>query len=54
MHLKQVLDHERHITKLIHELYEVAVEEKDYALQTFAALVLLMSRLKKRKMQRGS
>ena len=31
---EQVLDHERHITKLIHELYEVAVEEKDYALQT--------------------
>lgn len=29
-----VLDHERHVTKLIHELYEVAVEEKDYALQT--------------------
>ncbi len=31
---EQVLEHERHVTKLIHELYEVAVEEKDYALQT--------------------
>jgi ferritin len=31
---EQVLEHERHITKLIHELYEVAVEEKDYAMQT--------------------
>jgi ferritin len=31
---EQVLEHERHVTKLIHALYEVAVEEKDYALQT--------------------
>jgi len=31
---EQVLEHERHVTKLIHGLYEVAVEEKDYALQT--------------------
>lgn len=31
---EQVLEHERHVTKLIHELYEVAVEEKDYAMQT--------------------
>jgi len=31
---EQVLEHERYVTKLIHELYEVAVEEKDYALQT--------------------
>jgi ferritin len=31
---EQVLKHERHVTKLIHGLYEVAVEEKDYALQT--------------------
>lgn len=31
---EQVLAHERHVTKLIHELYGVAVEEKDYALQT--------------------
>jgi len=29
-----VLEHERHVTHLIHSLYEVAVEEKDYALQT--------------------
>ena len=31
---EQVLEHERHVTKLIHDLYEVAVEERDYALQT--------------------
>ena len=31
---EQVLEHERHVTRLIHGLYEVAVEEKDYALQT--------------------
>jgi len=31
---EQVLEHERHITKLIHELYGVAIEEKDYAMQT--------------------
>jgi ferritin len=31
---EQVLEHERHVTKLIHDLYEVAVEEKDYAMQT--------------------
>lgn len=31
---EQVLEHERHVTKLIHGLYEVAVDEKDYALQT--------------------
>ncbi|MDA0683853.1 MAG: ferritin [Bacteroidetes bacterium] len=31
---EQVLEHERHVTRLIHSLYEVAVEEKDYALQT--------------------
>jgi len=31
---EQVLAHEQHVTKLIHELYEVAIEEKDYALQT--------------------
>ncbi|MGB1374891.1 MAG: ferritin-like domain-containing protein, partial [Rhodothermales bacterium] len=31
---EQVLAHEQHVTKLIHELYEVAFEEKDYALQT--------------------
>ena len=31
---EQVLEHERYVTKLIHDLYEVAVEEKDYAMQT--------------------
>ncbi len=31
---ERVLEHERHVTHLIHSLYEVAVEEKDYALQT--------------------
>lgn len=31
---EQVLEHERHVTKLIHDLYGVAVEEKDYAMQT--------------------
>lgn len=31
---EQVLKHEQHVTRLIHGLYEVAVEEKDYALQT--------------------
>lgn len=31
---EQVLAHEQHVTRLIHELYEVAIEEKDYALQT--------------------
>lgn len=30
---QQVLKHEQHVTKLIHELYELAVEEKDYPLQ---------------------
>lgn len=31
---EKVLVHEQHVTKLIHELYEMAVEERDYALQT--------------------
>ena len=31
---KQVLEQERMVTRLIHGLYEVAVEEKDYAMQT--------------------
>lgn len=31
---QEVLAHEQHITKRIHELYALAVEEKDYPLQT--------------------
>ncbi len=31
---EQVLEQERMVTSLIHGLYEVAVEEKDYAMQT--------------------
>jgi ferritin len=31
---EKVLKHEQHVTKLIHDLYEVAVDERDYALQT--------------------
>ncbi len=30
---KQVLEHEQHVTALIYKLYEVALEEKDYASQ---------------------
>jgi len=29
----QVLEHEQHVTALIHKLYETALEEKDYAAQ---------------------
>ena len=32
---KQVLEHEQHVTALINKLYEVALEEKDYATQVF-------------------
>ncbi len=32
---EKVLDHERHVTSLINKLYEVAVEEKDFAAQIF-------------------
>lgn len=32
---EQVLMHEKHVTDLINKLYEVAVEEKDYAAQLF-------------------
>jgi ferritin len=31
---EQSLAHEQHVTRLIHGLYELAVEEKDYSLQT--------------------
>lgn len=31
---EKVLDHERYITKRIHSLYDLAVEEDDYPLQT--------------------
>jgi ferritin len=30
---KEVLKHEQHVTALIHKLYEVALEDKDYASQ---------------------
>jgi ferritin len=32
---EQVLAHEREVTAAIHELYDLAVEERDYASQTF-------------------
>ncbi len=32
---EQVLKHELHVTELIHNLYAVAIEEKDYAAQMF-------------------
>jgi ferritin len=32
---KEVLAHEQHVTALINQLYEVALEEKDYASQVF-------------------
>lgn len=31
--VSEVLTHEQHITKSIHDLYEVALKEKDYAVQ---------------------
>jgi ferritin len=31
--VKEVLQHEQHVTKSIHDLYEVAQKEKDYAAQ---------------------
>jgi ferritin len=32
---KQVLEHEKKVTALIHKLYELALKEKDYAAQSF-------------------
>jgi len=34
---ENVLEHEKKVTALIHKLYALAVEEKDYATQTFLA-----------------
>jgi ferritin len=31
---QQILDHERHVTQSIHELYELALKERDYPTQT--------------------
>lgn len=31
----QVYEHEQHVTELIHQLYELALAEKDYATQVF-------------------